>query len=163
MRMGLTRGEYLGLLLGLVTLVVTTIFGLLATPTKVPLSNIIAAETVGLVFVICIISYSIRNKLSDSRVINPDRLSSVVQKEFPDRQKSPSREMSQVVSELAKSGHKKLGDVRRVIKTSREDFLRYEQRHPPDDQRGTKYDNAGVVRILFELYDREVKKTRGSS
>ena len=80
--------------------------------------------------------------------INFDSLKAYLIKRFPDRIHSKPDAISELVSELRKSGYESIGKLERALDASNEAFLAYEK-----EEKAFFFD-VGVVRLSLNIYDK---------
>lgn len=84
--------------------------------------------------------------------LNFDTLTAYLHKRYPDRIRSSTAAISEIVEELVAAGYTTLDKLHKVLEASVEAFKHYEIEHPPGSK-NKKFADVGVVRISVAIFD----------
>lgn len=99
----------------------------------------------------------------NTREINLDTLSAYLEKRLPDRVRSNSKDISELIVELKTAGYKRISEIDYALNIAWDAFLKYENDYPPNSEPGTKYYDIGVIRGVFDLIDHNFREDKVSS
>lgn len=98
--------------------------------------------------------------------INLDTLNSYLKKKLPERDHSVSNNLSAAVEELRACNYNSIQQIEDVFAKCWDAFILYEQENPPtddEDDEPTTFTSVGVLRSIFDIYDDNYRKYRGTS
>lgn len=84
--------------------------------------------------------------------LNLDTLTAFLYKRYPDRKRSNTAGISELVGELVEAGYTTLDKLHEALETAVDAFRHYEREHPPTNK-NKKFIDIGVVRISLAIFD----------
>lgn len=95
-----------------------------------------------------------------SEEINLDTLSAYLNRKFKSLKHSSSTGVSNLVDELVASNYRTIAQVDLDVDRAKNAFDGHEKKYPPNNKRGNKYADIGVVRISLTIANEEFLNTR---
>lgn len=95
---------------------------------------------------------AVSNDQKEKQELNLDTLSAYLATKFPDRQQSPSKDVSSLLSSLLKSGYTTIGEIDALVDRGAQAFRLYEQDKALSIT-GSQFASVGVVRVTMQILD----------
>lgn len=98
--------------------------------------------------------------------LNLDTLQEYLKRQFPDRQRSHVKGVSELVRELRSCGYDSIDKIDQVMKRGLNVALKYEREHPPGStakkppKTKVRYNDVGITRMLFDIVNPEFAAKR---
>jgi Uncharacterized protein conserved in bacteria len=106
---------------------------------------------------------AVSNDQKEKQELNLDTLAAYLATKFPERQQSPSKDVSSLLSSLLKSGYTTIGEIDSLVDRGAPAFRLYEQEKTLSVT-GRQFGSVGVVRVtMYLLDDRFVHEDLSSS
>lgn len=90
--------------------------------------------------------------------LNNDTLRAFLQATYPARRQT--EDVSELLGELWEAGYRNVGQLKLALDRGWSDFIEYENIHPPEGSKGSKYTTVGLVRVTLEIIDEKFAGVR---